>query len=312
MMRPEHVVIIGSGPAGLTAAVYCARMGLTPLVIDGPLPGGQLMTTFLVENWPGEKSVLGPTLIQKMRSHAEHFGTRFLSETVKSIDPYSNPFSITTTNNSTIQTKSIIIASGATPRRLGCPGESTYWGQGVSSCAICDGAFYENKKVLVIGGGNSALEQALFLSRFTPNIYLLHRGTQLTATEAYLWEGIKKIPNLSILYETELLEIQGDGSKVTEAILIHRTKGQSILAVDGVFIAIGTQAQTNFLPEELHINSRKQIVLSTGSHTSIAGIFAAGDVTQYAYRQAITAAAAGCQAALDVQNYLKKTTITVD
>ncbi len=311
-MRPENVVIIGSGPAGLTAALYCARMGLSPLIIEGPLPGGQLMTTFLVENWPGEKSILGPSLMNNLREHATHLGTRFISETVTNIETSKQPFTIITKNNTRIHAQSIIIATGSTPRRIGCPGEDLYWGIGVSSCAVCDGAFYKDKTVAVIGGGNTALGHILFLSRFARQLFLIHHGTQLTATEQHLIESLKNIAHLSIFYQTKVKEIIGDTKKITELQLNSQNPEiPSKISADGVFVAIGSQATTSFLPPEIRLSEKKQIVISHTTQTSVDGIFAAGDVTIHAYRQAITAASAGCQAALDVQNYLKKNNIPV-
>ncbi len=310
-MAHENVTIIGSGPAGLTAALYCARMGLNPLIIEGPLPGGQLMTTFLVENWPGEKSILGPSLIGNMREHAKTFGTRFISGRVIKIQT-QQPFIISLDNDKEILSESIIIASGARPRRLGCPGEDKYWGRGVSSCAICDGAFFKEKTILVVGGGNSALEQIMFLSKFAKKLLLLHRGSYLTATEQYLKDGIKKLINLEIIYDAKLLEIQGNEEQVTHATIQTKNKTSQTLPVDGIFVAIGTQPNADFIPQEIDRTPQGQIIAHEGTQTKIPGIFGAGDVTNRAYRQAITAAAEGCQAALDVQKYLKKTGILLN
>ncbi len=312
MAEIQKIVIIGSGPAGLTAALYCARMGLEPLVINGPLPGGQLMTTFLVENWPGEKQITGPELIQNMRDHAHHFGTRFIDGIVTKITTIS-PFTITLNDSSSIQSHSVIIASGARPRRLNCPGEEQYWGRGVSSCAICDGAFFKDKTVLVVGGGNSALEQATFLSQFTPHIILVHHKDQLSATESHLKKEIAQLPNLRIIFKAKVEKITGNNERVTHAIIKHtNTNTEESLAVDGIFIAIGTQANSSFLPPEIAQSPQQQILFSQATQTTVQGIFAAGDVTINAYRQAITASSGGCKAALDAQKYLKKSGILLN
>ncbi|HAU30425.1 TPA: thioredoxin-disulfide reductase [Candidatus Dependentiae bacterium] len=312
-MSREYVTIIGSGPAGLTAALYCARMGLSPLVIEGPLPGGQLMTTFLVENWPGEQSILGPSLIFKMREQAQHFGTRFASGLVNNINTKQCPFRITLADGKEILSESIIIASGARPRRLECPGEEAYWGKGVSSCAVCDGAFFKDKTVMVVGGGNSALEQILFVSKFAKKLILIHRSTELSATEKYLIDGIKQLSNLQLIFSAELVEIVGNQTQATGATIHHtKTNTKETLPVDGIFIAIGSRPNTNFIPEEVNKSAHGQIITTSGSKTNIPGIFGAGDVTTQAYRQAVTASAQGCQAALDVQKYLKKTGILLN
>lgn len=310
--QSELVTIVGSGPAGLTAAIYTARMGLSPLVIDGPLPGGQLMTTFLVENWPGEQKISGPKLITNIRDHAQLFGTRFLSGSVESIE-LTSPFKITLNTEETITSQTIIIASGSKPRRLGCPGEEKYWGRGVSSCAICDGALFQDKQVLVVGGGNSALEYVLFLSQFTKKITLIHRGTSINATEQRLKEQVLKLSFVKTYFSTIIISIEGDNEQITAAnIQDLNTGSKRTLDVAGIFLAIGSQANSSFLPKEIALSENKQIIVNNGTHTTIPGIFSAGDVANKAYRQAITASGTGCQAALDAQKYLKKTGILLN
>lgn len=299
----ETLVIIGSGPAGLTAAIYAARANLNPLVIEGSIPGGQLVKTSYVENWPGEKSILGVSLIMNMKEHAASLGTRFMDGTVTNLDT-TKPFTLTLDTTTRIEAQAIILAMGAIPKRLHCPGEDLYWGKGVTSCAVCDGAFYPNKKVLVIGGGDSAMESASFLKKFTNQITIVHILDKLTASQA-MQKRILDDPTITIIYNSTLTEIKGSNDRVTHAIITNqKTHEQTTLEAEGIFLAIGLSPSTDFLKDKVAIDSHGYIQVTDHTKTSVAGIFAAGDAHDYRYRQAITAAGNGCMAALDVERYL--------
>ena len=216
MIKKEKLVILGSGPAGLTAAVYAGRADLSPLIIDGQEPGGQLMTTTLVENWPGEISINGPALMKRMREHAAHYKARFLCETIVKADLSQRPFVLTTDRSTEIHTHALIIATGATPKKLGCPGESDYWGKGVTTCAVCDGAFYKDKPVVVVGGGDTAMESASFLTNFTDSITIVHISAKLSASHA-MQERVINNPKIKIIYSSTVTAIEGDGKKVCQS-----------------------------------------------------------------------------------------------
>ncbi len=299
------LVIIGSGPAGLTAAVYAARSNLNPVVIDGSTPGGQLMGTTYVENWPGEKSILGPTLMINMREHAKHFGTTFVEEEVVRADLTSRPFTLWTNRDSKIMAHSLIIATGATPNRLNCPGEDTYWGKGITTCTVCDGAFYKNKPVLVVGGGDSAMEGASFLKKFTDDITVVHILEELTASYS-MQKRVVDDPTIKIIYQSTVTNITGDGTHVTGATITHqKSKVQEERSFDGIFIAIGLKPNTQPFRGQLAMNDLGYLMITNNTRTSIDGVFAAGDVYDYRYKQAITSAGAGCMATMDVEQYLK-------
>ncbi len=305
MNNYEKVVIIGSGPAGFTAAVYTARAGLKPLIIEGPNPGGQLMGTTHVENWPGEISILGPQLIQKMRDHAKHFGTRFLGRTVLKVDLSKRPFTIETSKD-VIQAESLIIATGASPRKLGCPGEEQYWGKGVSTCAVCDGALYKDKKVVIVGGGDTAMEEASFMRNFTDQVIIIHILDKLTASKA-MQDRVLQDPKIKIIYNSSVTEITGDGEHARE-ITVKNTKTNTTekIAIDGMFVAIGLTPATALFKNQIELAPNGYIITKEHTKTSVDGVFAAGDVADYKYRQAITSAGTGCMAALDVERFLKE------
>jgi len=312
-MTREKLIILGSGPAGLTAAIYAARSGLDPLVIEGSAPGGQLMGTSFIENWPGETKISGPALMQQIRLHAEARGARILSGTVASVKPLENAFQLTLTSRQELISQSVIIATGAVPRRLNCPGEDVYWGKGVSTCSACDGAFFVDKKVYVVGGGDSALENALFLAQFTSHIRIIHVRDTLSATDKKLLKKVLAHPHISVHYKTAVSAIEGDGEKVTGVILTNlQDQSTSTHKLDGLFLAIGHVPNTDFLQGIVTLSESKHIVVSQGTNTSIPGIFAAGDVVDFRYRQAITAAAEGCKAALDSYNYLKNSILPLN
>lgn len=304
-MSLENLTIIGSGPAAYTAAIYAARAQLNPVIIAGPQPGGQLMGTSYVENWPGINQVLGPKLMLDMREHAAHFGTRFVDATVTQVDFTQQPFSITTDYAGTIQTKTVIIATGATPRRMGCPGEDEYWGRGVTTCAVCDGAFYKDKKVIIVGGGDTAMEDASFMTHFTNQITVVHIRETLTASKA-MQERIIDNPAIKIIYNSTISLVEGNGQHLTHATITHQKTGASErAAVDGMFVAVGLRPNTTPFGDQLALTSSGHILLKEHTQTSIPGIFAAGDVADARYRQAITSAGSGCMAALDAERYLK-------
>lgn len=302
--NPHKLIIIGSGPAGLTAGIYAGRANLNPLIIDGTMPGGQLMGTSYVENWPGEKSILGPTLMQKMRDHAEHFGSIFLSEEIVKVDFSKKPFTLWTHRNKELKAHAIIIATGTTPKKLQIPGEDEYWSKGVTTCAVCDGAFYPNKKVLIVGGGDTAMEDASFMTKFTDKITIVHILDKLTASHA-MQQRVLNNPKITIIYNSTITAIKGNGSHVTNALIANqKTHEEQSLEVDGIFVAIGLKPMTIPFAGQLALNSYGYLQVTDSTKTSIEGIFAAGDVFDDRYKQAVTAAGSGCRAALDAERYL--------
>lgn len=302
----HQLIIIGSGPAGLTAALYASRAHLNPIVIDGAEPGGQLMGTSYVENWPGEKSILGPTLMMNMRDQALANGTYFLSGIVTKVQLKQKPFIITVNNETNLTADALIIATGAYPKKMGCPGELEYWGKGVSTCAICDGNFYSNKPVVIVGGGDTAMENASFLSRLTDKITIIHIRSHLTASTA-MQEKVIHDPNISIIYNSTVESIIGNGKAVTAVRIINRVTGDiQELPTDAVFVSVGIAPSTAPFKGELEISDNGFLKIHDETRTSVEGVFAAGDVFDFKYRQAIVAAGAGCKAALDVERYLKK------
>jgi len=308
-MDTKKLIIIGSGPAGLTAGIYGARANLKPLIIEGPTPGGQLVSTSYVENWPGEKKILGHELMKNMRNHAQHAGCSFLSEWVEKIDTTNNPFTITTHKQTKLSTDALIIATGATARRLNCPGEDEYWGKGVSTCAVCDGLFYKDKPVVVIGGGDTAMENASFLTTFTNNITIVHILDKLTASAA-MQRRVLENKNITILYENTVTEFKGDGQHLQELVITDQKTGKKqTLPAAGAFVSIGMVPNTKFLQGIIELDKWGYIQVGKNqklgeTSTSIDGIFAAGDAFDYRYKQAITASGSGCMAALDAERYL--------
>lgn len=304
MENHYKLIIIGSGPAGLTAALYAARAHLNPLVIEGKKPGGQLMSTSYVENWPGDMRVLGPELMKRMKDHALHFGAKFLDQQVTAVDFSTRPFSITTHRKATVTASSVIIATGAEPKRLGCPGEDTYWAKGVSTCAVCDGAFFKDKKVIVVGGGDSAMESAAFLTNFTNNITIIHILDKLTAS-ATMQERVLAHPAIKIIYNSTVTQIHGDTAKVTGITMQNQqTKQTQEMQTDAVFIAVGLTPNTQLFKGQLELQQNGYLKLYDHTKTSVKGIFSAGDVADYRYRQAVTAAGSGCMASLDAEKYI--------
>src|SRR5438876_2613267 len=310
MPAPIHakVVIIGSGPAGYTAAIYAARAMLEPVLIQGIQPGGQLTITTDVENYPGFADVIqGPWLMEQMEKQAAHVGTKIVTDLVTKADLGSRPFRLTCDSGDVYLAETLILATGAQARWLGLPSEEKFKGFGVSACATCDGFFYRGKDVVVVGGGNTAVEEALFLTNFAASVTLVHRRDSLRA-EKILQDRLFKHPKISVIWDTLVEEIRGseDPLKVTQVRLRNVKTGLvSERAVDGVFVAIGHTPATELLAGQVRMKPTGYI--ETASHstaTSVAGVFAAGDVTDDVYRQAVTAAGQGCMAALEAERYL--------
>ena len=315
-MDEKHspLLILGSGPAGYTAALYASRANLKPTLITGIELGGQLTTTTDVENWPGDPEGLqGPDLMERMKSHVEKFNTSIIFDHIKSADLSKRPFELTGDN--TIYTcDALIIATGASAKYLGLESEKTYLGKGVSACATCDGFFYKNQEVVVIGGGNTAVEEALYLSNIASKVTLVHRRDKLRA-EAMLVDKLNnKIDEgkIEVVWDSTLEEVTGDQTKV-EGVILNNKKSSEKLNIDcsGVFIAIGHQPNTKLFQKFLEMDDSGYIKIKTGSLgnstlTSVDGVFAAGDVSDSIYRQAITSAGSGCMAALDAEKFLDK------
>lgn len=299
----EKVIIIGSGPAGLTAAIYTARASLNPLVFEGNVPGGQLLWTTEVENYPGyEDGILGSALVQNMRKQAEKFGAKMVPESVESVDFTLKPYK-TTTKSNTYEAESIIIATGARARMLRIDSEKQFLGKGVHTCATCDGAFYKNKKIVVVGGGDSAMEEAIFLTRFAEKVIILHRKDIFTASRI-MQEKSKNNPKIELILNSEIKEYIGD--KKLEAVKINnlQTNESKEMVIDAVFLAIGHIPNTELFKDQLKLGKMGYIEPRNYVQTEIEGVFVAGDVSDWRYRQAITAAGFGCMAALEVEKYL--------
>lgn len=299
-----NVIIVGSGPAGLTAAIYAGRANLNPLVIAGYKPGGQLMDTSVIENFPGfPDGIQGPDLMQRMMDQAQKWGAQFVYEDAISVD-LSGTEKIIRTNENEYVGKSVILATGAIPRKLEIPGEEQYWGFGVSSCATCDGALYRDKVVAVVGGGDSAMEEASFLTLHASKVYLIYRGDKLRAS-AVMQTRVKNNPKIEIIWNTEVQEIVGDGTVVNSLrVLNNQTQMESELAVVGMFLAIGHVPVSGFL-NGISLDPAGYVQSIDGVSTNINGVFVAGDLEDHVYRQAITAAGDGCQAALTAQRWLE-------
>lgn len=308
--NPIELLIIGSGPAGYTAAVYAARAGLNPVMITGLEQGGQLMTTTDVDNWPGEaQGIQGPQLMQNMRTHAERFNTTIINDYVTRTDFSVRPFVIETEKN-TYHAKAVIIATGASAKYLGLPSESIFKGRGVSACATCDGFFYRNKPVMVVGGGNTAVEEALYLSNLAKEVVLVHRRDSFRAEKILIDKLMDKVEhgNIRLKLFSQLQEVIGDNSGVSSAVISHESGAQETIDVEGIFIAIGHKPNTDLFIGQLEMHNGYLKVQSglegNATQTSVEGVFAAGDVSDHVYRQAITSAATGCMAALDAERFL--------
>lgn len=300
----HKLVILGSGPAGLTAAIYAARANLSPILVLGNPPGGQLMNTTYVENWPGEKKILGPTLMFNMMEQAKSLGADFQDGNAESIECNGSLVTTTLSNNQTLTSHALIIATGARHKHLGCPGEQEYWSKGITSCATCDGAFFKNKRVLVVGGGDTAMEDASFLRNYTNDITIVQISSALSASYT-MQQRIINDPTVKILYNTTVQEIIGDGQKVTGVRLLNSMTNEiTTKEVDGIFVAIGLSPNTTIFKGKITMNDAGYLTVTDRTKSSIPGIFVAGDVHDFHYRQAITAAGMGCMAALDAERYL--------
>lgn len=313
MSNPQHsrLMILGSGPAGYTAAVYAARANLNPVLITGMQQGGQLTTTTEVENWPGDPHGLtGPALMERMREHAETFNTQIVFDHIHTVDLKQRPFTLTG-DNGVYTCDALIIATGASAKYLGLESEQKFSGRGVSACATCDGFFYRNQKVAVVGGGNTAVEEALYLSNIAAEVHLIHRRDSFKAEKILVDRLNAKVASGNIILHThrQLAEVLGDDMGVT-GVRLTSTQGESEeeLALQGVFIAIGHQPNTDIFAGQLEMKGGYLVVKSgiegNATQTSIEGVFAAGDVSDHIYRQAITSAGTGCMAALDAERYL--------
>ena len=303
----RKVIIIGSGPAGLTAAIYSARANLSPLVFEGIQPGGQLTITTDVENYPGfPDGVMGPDMMDKFRKQAQRFGAECLFQTVEKVDMSKQPF-LVWANGQKYESESIIISTGASARLLGLDAEKEFMGNGVSACATCDGFFYKDKKVVVVGGGDSAMEEATFLTKFASEVIIIHRRDEFRASKIMVERALKN-PKISIKYNSIVKNIIGNKDSGVESIEIEdiKSKTTSIFQCDGIFMAIGHIPNTKIFNNSLSLDENGYIkTMPDSTHTNIAGVFACGDVQDSIYKQAVTAAGSGCMAALDAEKWLE-------
>jgi thioredoxin reductase (NADPH) len=305
MSSPRNVVIIGSGPAGLTAALYTARANLAPLLIEGLEAGGQLMMTTTVENFPGfPDGIMWPDLMAAMRAQAERFGAEVTRGNVSAVNLSARPFTVTG-DAGTIETRALIVATGASARLLGLPAERRLMGRGVSTCATCDGFFFRGKPIAVVGGGDSAVEEATFLTRFASHVTLIHRRDSLRASKVMQDKAFAN-PKISYEWDSEVVDVQDQGTGVvTGAVLRNlKTGAEKVLPIEGLFVAIGHTPNTALFAGQLDRDAAGYVVTHDGAKTSVDGVFACGDVQDHVYRQAITAAGSGCMAALDAERYL--------
>jgi len=304
-VKTEKLVIIGSGPAGLTAAIYACRADLEPLVFMGTKYGGQLMLTSEVENFPGfPDPVLGPDLISRMKSQAERLGARLVQEDVVRVDFRKYPFEVYTPTGET-KALSVILATGANPRRLNLRSEMRLMGKGVSNCAVCDGFFFKGKKVAVVGGGDTAMEEATFLTKFASTVQVIHRRGELRASAALRKEALAN-PKISFIWDSAVTEVLGE--KKVEGARVKNVKSgkETDVPVDGLFVAIGYDPNTEIFRGQVELDPKGYIAVRNGTESSVPGVFVAGDAHDFRYRQAITAAADGCKALLDAEKFVKQ------
>jgi len=305
--RKTKVLIIGSGPAGYTAAVYASRAMLDPILVQGIEPGGQLTTTTEVENWPGDTEVQGPDLMVRMEAHARAMGCEIVGDIVTSLDLSKRPFTAQTDSKTVWTADAIILATGARAKWLGLPSEEKFKGFGVSACATCDGFFYRGQEIVVVGGGNTAVEEALFLTNFASKVTLVHRRDELRA-ERILQDRLFKHPKIETLWFHQVEEVKGADSPLgVESVVVRHTKTGALTEIPakGVFVAIGHAPASELVKDVLETHHGGYVVVEPGTtRTSIPGVFAAGDLTDHIYRQAVTSAGMGCMAALDVERFL--------
>ena len=297
------IVIIGAGPSGYTAGIYCSRAGYDTLILSGILPGGQLANTTEVENYPGfEKGVMGPDLMIEMRKQTQRMGTTIIDDEVVDVDFRHKPFKVLTASEE-YEGRAVIIATGANPRKLGVNGEQAFAGKGVSYCATCDGPFFRNQELIVVGGGDSAIEEATFLTKFATMVHIVHRRESLRASKIMQERAIKN-NKIKFHWNSAVIDIKGD-QKMHQAVLKNiKTGEEKTIDVAGLFVAIGHEPNTKLFKKQIDLDDEGYIILKNKTHTNIEGVFAAGDVHDRDYRQAITAAGFGCMAAIDVDKYL--------
>jgi thioredoxin reductase (NADPH) len=306
MAADRQVVIIGSGPAGLTAALYTARANLNPLLVEGIDAGGQLMLTTMVENWPGFRDgIMGPDLMAAMREQAQRFGAQIIEGNVNAVNLRERPFTMTLSEGKVITTDSLIIATGASARWLEIGSDRRLSGHGVSTCATCDGYFFRGKPIAVVGGGDSAMEEAIYLTRFASKVTVIHRRDSLRASKIMQDKAFANA-KIDFIWDSEVVEVKDVAKGEVTSVVVRNLKTGKLtdLPLDGVFIAIGHTPNTELFRGQIELDANGYIVTRGGSHTNVPGVFAAGDVQDHIYRQAVTAAGSGCMAAIDAEHYL--------